>query len=307
MKSKPYHILPLLAAVLALLALPACETMNVVSELGASVGAGAGVLTPQQAESIKKTGSAIGKTFDAITSEQEYYIGRTVAAVVINQYKPLANDNANHYLNVLGQTLAQFSDKPETFGGYHFLIMETEEVNAFAAPGGLIFVSRGMLKCCKSEDAVAAVLAHEIGHIEKQHGLQAIKKSRLTSALTILAVESGKSLGGQELAQLSEAFEGSITDITGTMMNSGYARSFERQADQSAITIMRRAGYDPNALVAMLAEMKSRLKPGGRDFAKTHPAPADRIADVKRMIGGAAAVPMPAARQARFAEALGAL
>ena len=287
--------------------LPACETMNVVSELGASVGQGVGVLTPQQAESIKRSGSAIGKTFDSITPEQEYYIGRTVAAVVINKYKPLANDNANHYLNVLGQTLAQFSDKPETFGGYHFLIMETEEVNAFSAPGGLVFVSRGMLKCCKSEDAVASVLAHEIGHVEKQHGLQAIKKSRVTSALTILAVESGKSLGSQELAQLTEAFEGSITDITGTMMNSGYARGFERQADQAAVTIMQRAGYDPNALVGMLTEMKSHLKPGARDFAKTHPDPDDRIADIKKMISGAAAAPAPAARQARFSKALGKL
>ncbi|MBU4200043.1 MAG: M48 family metalloprotease [Verrucomicrobia bacterium] len=305
MKPLVRQIINLLPAVLALVILPACQTMDAISEVGAAVGQGAGVLTPQQAQSVKKAGSAVGKTFDSITPEQEYYIGRTVGAVVINQYKPLANEEANHYLNVLGQTLAQFSDKPETFGGYHFLIMETEEINAFSAPGGLVFISRGMLKCCKSEDAVAAVLAHEIGHVEKQHGLQAIKKSRITSALTILAVESGKSLGGEDLAQLTEAFEGSIGDITSTMMNSGYARGFERQADQAAVTTLQRAGYDPRALVSMLTEMKKYLKPGGRDFAKTHPAPDDRIADVEKMIGAAAAVPAPVARQARFAQAVG--
>jgi predicted Zn-dependent protease len=273
--------------------------------VGAAVGQGAGVLTPDQAKSVKKAGSTVGKTFDSFTPEQEYYIGRTVGAVVINQYKPLSNDEANHYLNVLGQTLAQFSDKPETFGGYHFLIMETEEVNAFSAPGGLVFVSRGMLKCCKSEDATAAVLAHEIGHVQCGHGINAIKKSRYTSAVTTVLMEAGKSLSSQELAQLTEAFEGSISDITGTMMNSGYARSAERQADQAAVTILQRAGYDPNALVAMLTEMKTHLKPGGKDFAKTHPSPDERIADVKKMIGGAAAAPAPAARQARFAQALG--
>lgn len=294
----------MILAALVMLALPACQTMDTISEVGAAVGQGAGVLTPQQAKSVKKAGSAVGKTFESITPEQEYYIGRTVAAMVINQYKPLANEGANHYLNVLGQTLAQFSDKPETFGGYHFLILETEEVNAFAAPGGLVFVSRGMLKCCQSEDAVAAVLAHEIGHVEKQHGLQAIKKSRLTSALTILATEGAKSFGGEDLVQLTEAFEGSITDITATMMNSGYARGCERQADQAAVTILRRAGYDPNAIVSMLREMKKYLKPDGRDFAKTHPAPDDRIADAQKMIGGAAATPAPAARQARFIQAV---
>lgn len=297
----------LLSAVLALIVLPACETMDAVSEIGASVGQGAGVLTPEQAKSVKKAGSAVGKTFDSFTPEQEYYIGRTVAAVVINQYKPFPNDNANHYLNVLGQTLAQFSDKPETFGGYHFLIMETEEVNAFSAPGGLVFVSRGMLKCCRSEDAVAAVLAHEIGHVQCGHGIKAINKSRYTGAVTTLLVEAGKSLSSQEVAQLTEAFEGSITDITGTMMNSGYARSAERQADQAAVTILQRAGYDPNALSAMLREMKTRLRPGGRDFAKTHPDPDDRIADVKAMIAGAPPVPAPATRQARFERAVGAL
>ena len=141
--------------------------MDTLSELGAGVAVATGVATPQQGESIKKVGSAVGKTFEAITPEQEYYIGRTVGAVVLNQYKPLNNEAANHYLNVLGQTLAQFSDKPETFGGYHFLIMETEDVNAFSAPGGLIFISRGMIGCCQNEDALAAVLAHEIGHWKK--------------------------------------------------------------------------------------------------------------------------------------------
>src|SRR5450759_1944738 len=207
-----YTILPLCA--LALGSLPACKTMDTLSEVGAGVAVATGVATPQQGQSIKKAGSAVGKTFDSITPEQEYYIGRTVGAVVLNQYKPLNNEAANHYLNVLGQTLAQFSDKPEIFGGYHFLIMETEDVNAFSAPGGLIFISRGMIRCCQNEDALAAVLAHEIGHVELRHGLQAISKSRLTSALTILATESAKSFGGQALAQITEAFEGSITDIT---------------------------------------------------------------------------------------------
>lgn len=287
------------------LCLTACQTMHTLSEVGAGVAVAAGVATPEQGESIKKAGTAIAKTFDEITPEQEYYIGRTVGAVLLNQYQPFDNEAANLYLNQLGQTLAQFSDQPETFGGYHFLIMATEEVNAFASPGGLIFVSRGMLRCCASEDALAAVLAHEIGHVQHKHGLQAIKKSRITSALTILATESAKSLGGQELAQLTEAFEGSISDITATMVNSGYSRAFEREADRAAITILQRSGYDPNGLPAMLNEMKKHLKPGGAGFAKTHPSPESRIADIAKQLGSIKPVATTAERQSRFEQIMG--
>jgi predicted Zn-dependent protease len=254
---------------------------------------------------ISRAAPAVAKTFKDITPEQEYYIGRAVSATILNKYRPYTNTYANFYVNLLGQTLAQASDKPETFGGYHFLILDTNEINAFAAPGGLIFVSRGLLRCCKNEDAVAAVLAHEIGHVVHQHGLRAIKTGRLTTALTILATESIKTFGGKELATLTEAFEGSITDITTTLMNNGYSRGCESEADIAAVTILQRVGYNPKALTEMLEEMKKHLKPGGLDFAKTHPSPESRIKDVEKLIGASLPTSAPPARQARFTKALG--
>jgi predicted Zn-dependent protease len=277
-----------------------CQTMDVVSDVGADIGKGAGVLTDQQADSVKKSGKAVGKAFESFTPEQEYYLGRSVGAVVLNAYKPYSSAEANHYLNVLGQTLAQFSDKPNTFAGYHFLIMATDEVNAFGAPGGLIFVSRGLIKCCKSEDALAAVLAHEIGHIQLEHGIKSIKRSRLTGAVTTLLMETGKSFTGQELSQLTEAFEGSVSDITQTMMNAGYSRGAEYEADKVAIQILQRAGYNPAALIDMLKEMKNHLAAGGHDFAKTHPAPDARIKEISKYIGSIKSVQEPPARQQRF-------
>jgi len=115
-----------------------------------------------------------------------------------------------------------------------FLTVDSDEINAFAAPGGLILVTRGLIRCCASEDALAAVLAHEIGHVEKKHGLKAIRKGRLTSALTILAEEGAKNFAGDNAAQLTEDFQGSIGDITSTMMNSGYACTLETEADHAA-------------------------------------------------------------------------
>ena len=224
-------ILPLLVTAL----LAGCETLDKMTEVTTSLGVAAGAINADQASSINKSVNAAGKVFESITPEQEYYIGRTVAATILSANKPYDKKNMTTYLNTLGQYLALCSDRPETFGGYHFLIMDTPDINAFAAPGGFIMVSRGMLRCCKTEDALAGVLAHEIGHVELNHGLQAIDKSRLTAAATILGTEAAKNLGGKDLADLTKTFENSISDITSTVMNSGYARKFEFQAEVSRL------------------------------------------------------------------------
>jgi predicted Zn-dependent protease len=281
-----------------------CKTMEVVTDIGTSVGVASGVLTETQAESITKSAKAVAKTFEDFTPEQEYYIGRTVGAVILDKYQPYRNEKANAYVNLIGQTLAKASEMPETFGGYHFLIQDSDEINALAAPGGLIFVTRGILRCCHDEDAVAAVLAHEIGHIQSKHGLQAIKKSRVTAAITTLGVTGAKTFGGEELAQLTSTFEDSIADITATLVNNGYSRSFEHEADKAAITILKHIGYDPYALIDMLQVMSTRLKPGGLDFAKTHPSPESRIADIRTLCQKPVDLVRPKARQDRFVAAL---
>lgn len=273
-----------------------CKAMGPLAKVGAATG----MITSDQADSIEKTSEAVAKTFEDITPEQEYYIGRTIGAVITNKYKVYQNEKATDYINVMGQTLSKFSDLPETFGGYHFLILDSDEINAFAAPGGLIFVSRGLLKCCKDEDAVASVLAHEIGHVQLKHGVKAIKASRLTSAATAIGVGAAKSFGNKELASLTTAFEDSISDITNTLVNSGYSRSSEEDADKAAVTIMKRAGYEPSALISMLEIMDKRMKPGGIDFAKTHPSPKSRIDEIKGEIGGSSAQAENSARVSRF-------
>ena len=276
-----------------------CEMVNQATALAADVAAAGGVITPDQAESTKRVGTAVTKTFQDITPEQEYYVGRTVAATVLAQYKAYPADDLNGYLNRLGQALAQFSTKPETFGGYHFLALDSDDINAFAAPGGLILVTRGLLKCCQNEDELAAVLAHEIGHVEKVHGLRAIKTGRLNSALTILAVEAGKNLAGEQLAEVTKAFDESINDISGTLMNSGYSRKLEYEADAAAVAILKQAGYNSGALVAMLENMAKNWDASCKDFAATHPAPADRIKELQKS-GVASSKTSAAARQTRF-------
>ena len=90
---------------------------------------------------------AVQTAAQEITPEQEYYIGRAVAANILTTSKVWNDQKATTYLNVLERALSLYSDRPETFGGYHLLIMDTDEINAFSAPGGLILVSRGLLRC----------------------------------------------------------------------------------------------------------------------------------------------------------------
>ncbi len=275
-----------------------------ISEVGTQLAQEAGLISADEAESVKRGAKALEKTWQDLTPEQEYYIGRAVAAQVFQTYKPLDQSEANAYLNLLGQSLAIFSERPETFGGYHFLLLDSDEVNAFAAPGGLILVTRGMLRCCENEDELAAVLAHEICHVEKKHGLSAIKQGRVTEAFTIIAAESAKQLGDEELASLTREFEGSVGDVVMTLTTSGYSRTQEREADAAAVELLRRAGYPEAAMVTMLTRMGEQLTDaGGLGFAKTHPSAQSRVETVSTMVNKAETAP-DSARQQRFTAAI---
>ncbi len=280
--------------------LSGCKTMDAVSNITRTVSFGSSGASTDQINSLIKGGQALAHSFESFTPEQEYYIGRTLGAHILNKYPAYDHAEANFYLNILGQSLSQSCDRPETFAGYHFLIQDSEEINAFAAPGGFIFVTRGLIKCCRTEDSLAAVLAHEIAHVQAKHGLQAIKQSRLTSAFTIIGLESARHLGGRELADLTQTFGKTISDISKTLIASGYSKSLEYEADTVAVSLMDRVGYDPGGMVDMLAHMQRQLKPGKIDFGKTHPDPSDRIQKITPLIGSRQVRPQPANRLNRF-------
>nr|MEE4269601.1 M48 family metallopeptidase [Candidatus Krumholzibacteria bacterium] len=291
-----------ISALLGLALLIGCAT---VTQLSTQIGQGTGMLTEEQGQSIRNVSNAAIQSFQDLTPEQEYYIGRAVAATILETYPPLDNPEANAYLNLLGQTLAMASDRPETFGGYHFLLLDSDEINAFAAPGGLVLVSRGLVACCENEDALAAVLAHEISHVQNKDGLRAIKASRWTSLAAVSLEEGFRNLGNEDLKEVANQFSGCIDDIAQTLVVNGYARGQEMAADASAVTILERVGYAPQALESMLGEMDKRLKPGGPGFARTHPSAKDRMTEVHPLVKGTAGVQAPPARQARFAQAVG--
>ncbi len=269
--------------VVAVASLAGCAAVSDVADVAADTGA----ISEDQAESIQKTSGAIEKTFEDITPRQEYYIGRAVAAQVLRQYDVYDDEAANRYINRLGQSLAATAPYPMPYDGYHFLILDSDEVNAFAAPSGFILVSRGLLELCDNEDAVAGVLAHEIVHAGEKHGLKAIKQSRLGNALSVLAEESAKQLTNEQLAEVTEAFAGSVTDVTNTLVKNGYSRGLERDADQGAVKLLKTVDYRTSGYVGMLEALEARKEEadGESGFFKTHPDPSERLDDVEAAIG----------------------
>lgn len=272
--------------------------------LGIDLGGAADDATGLDLTKLWDAGNDIVKSFNDITPEQEYYIGRSVSAVILSKYHPFNNGSIRNYLTVLGTTLAQGSSRPETFGGYSFQVLDSDEINALSAPSGFIFLTRGLLRCCRTEDALAAVLAHEIAHVAHMHGLLAIQQSRLTSGLTILA-QNGASLAGGDLGAVTQAFGGAITDVTTTMIDSGYSRDLEYEADQSALTTLKNVGYDPQAMVDMLQVMHQNLTDDAHGFGHTHPAPEDRIEEVQAILGQYQPPQPPPARATRFMLTMG--
>jgi predicted Zn-dependent protease len=217
-----------------------------------------------------------------ISDSEEYYVGRAVAARILTTYPLCQDKDLTLYVNEVGQTVARKSSRPQTFRGYHFAVLESPEPNAFACPGGLIFITRGMLKYCDNEDQLAAVLAHEVGHVAHKDGINSISKARWTEVWTAMGVEAAKQYGGVA-GNLVSLFEGSIDDVFKTIVVNGYSRSAEEAADQAGVQTLARAGYYPGAMVVLLDKMNAQGKGASGGIFKTHPPTSERLAKVKTL------------------------
>lgn len=227
---------------------------------------------------------ATEKAARPISDEEEYYVGRAVAARLLQSYPLYENSNLTRYVNLVGKTIALHSEKPFTFGGYHFALLNSNEVNAFACPGGIILITRGMLRLAQSEDELAAILAHEIAHINHRDGINSIKQARWTEAVAIIGTKAARQYGSEDFVKLVNIFENSVEDILKTLVVNGYSREQEFSADEKALSYLAKAGYNPYALVTVLERLTKYSTSYGTGFFKTHPQPESRIANIKEKI-----------------------
>lgn len=289
----------LMVALLALLPLAACAAVMNALEGATDENTAAGKLV--------RGANRLRKSFQDLDPSEEHFIGRSVAAQILAmpQY-PLATDQKliGYVERVGAGIVAQNDGVRRTFQDYHFGVLATDEVNAFACPGGTILVTRGLLANTRNEEELAAVLAHEIAHVTLQHGVAAIQKANLAEAFTYLGAGAAQATMKQEdLQKLTGLFDQSVGDIVKTLVTTGYSRDAELAADALGREFLAGAGYDPQALASVLGCMQDHGGAGGM-FA-THPAPKERIEGLGAPLAFAGSPAGVVNRTKRFSVAFG--
>jgi hypothetical protein len=203
--------------------------------------------------------SVAAQAIEEINLLDEYNIGRDVAASILSGYRIWdANPALTKYVNLICEAIVINSPRPTAYNGYHTAILDSGEINAFATPGGHVFITKGLLEAAKSEDALAAVIAHEIAHIQLSHGLRAIQTNRdLQDWLSRFTLSGAQT----------------ITD----RLNAGFSRIQEFDADITAISLLAAAGYNPQSMVEILRELDKIQGSINNGFNRTHPSPASRM------------------------------
>jgi len=302
MKAKINIIAVAITVVFAVLIF-SCESIMNAADDSAKRAGDAGLIRQERADAISASARTIGSAAEQITPEQEYYIGRAVAANILATYRIWnGNPALTTYLNNICMAITINSPRPNIYKNYRVAILDSNEINAFATSGGHIFVTRGLLRAAKSEDALAAVIAHEVAHIQLKHGIKAIRSSRINQALADVSATAIGNATGMNVSQLTSVFNESVGDIMRTMVNSGYSHVQEYEADNMALTLLASAGYNPLGLVEILQELR-KAQSRNSGFGKTHPSPAVRITSAERNAGYLRVTDNSASRRTRFTTA----
>jgi predicted Zn-dependent protease len=237
--------------------------------------------------------------------EQEHHLGKTVAASVIARLggRALPPDHpASAYVRRVGTVVAlaaaelrDAESRPYPLRGYRFIPVEAPGANAVGAPGGFVAVTTGLLRATRSEDELAAVLAHEVAHVQLGHTMQPVEAARRQEQLTRVALEGTSDAVHQFFGKV-------VSAGTDFVLDRGFGKKNELAADAFAARILIEAGYDPAALAAFLGRLDGRSAQGG--FLSRHPPAAERVAALAGVAPGAAP---PSVRITRLSRAVASL
>ena len=220
----------------------------------------------------------LSQSLEQIDEPKEIEIGRQLSAVLLGT-KPLHPDMAlQRYVNRLGRWISLQSARPDL--PWTFAVLDDTGFNAFAAPGGYIFVTKGLVDAVADESELAGILAHEIHHVVGKHHLKAMRKSAQTGMLTkAIASQFGNNVQGMVSAQLLA--------LGKDMYSKGLDQEDELEADRNGVALAARAGFDPYGLVAVLQQLRT-AKPDNPVFTltlSTHPAAQVRLDQLEAAMG----------------------
>ncbi len=214
----------------------------------------------------------LGKT----SAEDEVRIGRQVAGDLLGAAPLVKDDTLQRYVNTVGRWVAAQSNRKEL--NWHFGVIESEDINAFAAPGGYVFLTKGLYRRLNNEAELAGVLAHEIAHVSKKHHLEVLKKSAMIGALS------------QSVSKEIKSGDQAVQNLIGNgaeMLARGLDKEAEFEADRVGVIFAARSGYDPWGLPTVLQDMAAISTQDNRLalLYKTHPTAADRLARLGDAVG----------------------
>ncbi len=214
----------------------------------------------------------------SLTVEQEIALGLQAAPELIREFGGQSNDTQGQALvNQIGARLVNESIARDTGWRWEFhLLGDTQTVNAFALPGGQVFITQAMYNQLSGEDEIAGVLAHEIVHVLARHSAQRIAQNNLTNGIIgAVAVASGDASTAQTAAMI------------GQMINMSYSREAELQSDTIGVCLMIDAGYNPEGLIGVMEVLEEMSAGAPPEFFSTHPNPGNRVQQIEQAIANA--------------------
>jgi len=218
----------------------------------------------------------------SVTPAQEIALGLQAEPEMIQQYGGESGDaRARALVEGVGRRVVAQSDASKTPYRYEFhLLHDNQTVNAFALPGGQVFITEALLRQLKSEAQIAGVLGHEVGHVVARHGAEHIAKQELTQGLTGAAMMAAYDPNNPRSAQSA-----AVIAAVGQLVNLKYGRDDELESDRLGVRFMSEAGYDPRAMIGVMEVLKSAGGGGQQpEFFSSHPNPDNRIGKIKEAI-----------------------
>ena len=210
--------------------------------------------------------------------EKELVFGREVAAVILAQRKLVANEALNRYINLVGQSVVRHSNRPEL--EFFFAVVDSAEVNAYAVPGGYIFITTAALDLIHNEAELAAVLAHEIAHVADRHIVKALDIRADDESMTAMVSK----IVGATAESASVVFYQAVDHALALLFSQGLTVQDEYDADMQAVFLAAFAGYDPGAYPQLLQRLAGTSAQQRNELGKTHPALGDRIERINDII-----------------------
>ncbi|MGM0563735.1 MAG: M48 family metalloprotease [Pseudomonadota bacterium] len=218
-----------------------------------------------------------------VSASEERQIGRDLAATLVHAAPPVSNARVQRYINRVGRWVAEQSGRADL--DWTFAVLDTDSINAFAAPGGYVFITQPLFLLLENEAQLAAVLAHEIAHIEEKHHIDALQKRSGAQLITRGLLDAGRD-------RLDDGEQKALDKLVGAgkqLYTSGLDRGDELAADRQGAVLAARAGYDPYALLSVLALLDG-IDPDDKAMAlmtHTHPAAGERLAALEQPLARA--------------------